>query len=1129
MSRHDELPKPGRNDVERVAGGERLLEVNPETTLVVTGDRSEGRQGKTAAGPVMSSDVEAMFGLGYERVFSDEAAPRKLVIAQAGPAQTSTDAVPADAPGETDEQNSISVPGLPAAGPSLPSAGLRSSAGTVAPLAPIGDETARWGRDDLKHHEMGSQGESLATAVGSAIEHLVGLADEEPGRRNGEKLISSENRRFQGETNGVGQGIDHLWLLGDVEYTRASIDDPDYETFEDHPSKAPAFGRLSHDALSWKLLEDNNLTGRIFDPSVAVLVVSQRSIEVDPAKGRVIFNPDGTFKFTPAEDFSGIAVITFKFTDPRTGLEEKGTITVTVEADADAPSISGSAATPEDIRVATPITVTLNDTDGSEILEKVVISGLPAGAVLDWNTSLPGSITRAPDGSFVVSGSTTEIQNLLQSLSVTPPRDFHGLITLDVAATTVEANVDPSLPGYLDRETLHYSYRISVEAVADPVTATGDNKTTDEDVAVHLNNLAATFGDLLDGSEVHTVEIRGVDPGAKLRTSLGVEYPYTVASDGTRTYTLTPAQVANVYFLPPPDASGVFSGMTIVAIATERSNGDQEIASAPIRVLVNPVADPLDVTAPSQATNEDTPVTFGDDITIVVNDPLTQSITSVVVSGFPAGTTITYTPVGGGAPITSVTGPGGSVTFSGGTEAQIRAALATLTLTPPPNTDQNILLSIAATTQDLGGVTDTRTVPMTITVAAVADGPSISGSASGNEDQLIALPVTVTRLDADGSEQYDFAEIRVPVGVTLTYPSTLPNGITVVVSGNTFTFTPGASTTPAQFQSFLATGLQVQAPPDSDVNFNVDVRVGTIESVLSGGEVALLRKDLTVAIPVVVRPVVDMPTVTGSSAVDEDTTVNFGANIAISQNDKTDGSEAITRIVLSAIPSASTVNYTASGGTTVGVSTVAGVTSYTISGGTEDSIRATLATFTLQPPLHSDVNIPVSVAITKVDRTTSEGEAAATSTATSTHAITVAAVADGPTISGSAAGNEDQPIALPITVSRIDADGSEQYDFAEITVPTGVTLIYPATPPNGITVSVSGSKVTFSPGAATTAAQFEAFLASGLQVRAPADSDVNFNVAVKVGTIESVSSDTGLTLLRADTTVQIPVAVSLDR
>ena len=108
--------------------------------------------------------------------------------------------------------------------------------------------------------------------------------------------------------------------------------------------------------------------------------------------------------------------------------------------------------------------------------------------------------------------------------------------------------------------------------------------------------------------------------------------------------------------------------------------------------------------------------------------------------------------MGGGALVTIVTGLGGSVTFTGGSEAQIRAALATLTLTPPLHTDQNITLSIAATTQDLGGVTDTRTIPMTITVAAVADGPSISGSASGNEDQLIALPVTVSRIDADGSE-----------------------------------------------------------------------------------------------------------------------------------------------------------------------------------------------------------------------------------------------------------------------------------------------------------------------------------------------------------------------------------------
>jgi len=262
---------------------------------------------------------------------------------------------------------------------------------------------------------------------------------------------------------------------------------------------------------------------------------------------------------------------------------------------------------------------------------------------------------------------------------------------------------------------------------------------------------------------------------------------FTIAGDGTKTYTLPPADLGDVYFLPPPDESGLFSGMTIVAIATESTNGDQQTASAPITVLVDPVADPLDIVAPNLATDEDTLINFGASISIIVNDPLTQTVTDVVVSGFPPGTTVTYVPVGGGAPITVVTGVGSSISLTGGTEQEIRDALATLSLTPPLHTDQNITLSIAATTEDLGGVTDTQTASMAIAVAAVADGPAISGTASGNEDQPIALPITVARIDADGSEQYEFAEITIPAGVTLSYPLVLPNGITVAVSGNIYT------------------------------------------------------------------------------------------------------------------------------------------------------------------------------------------------------------------------------------------------------------------------------------------------------------------------------------------------------
>lgn len=995
-----------------------------------------------------------------------------------------------------------------------------------APLHPMDVETLRWGRDDLRRGEAGSRGLLVSTGVGEALPHLVGLGDEELGHRNGEKLISGLNGLDPGPATAVGAGLDHLWLLGDIEYLRASRDLLDNEDLFGPDKDAPTIWPPLDPISAFRAIEDTGYSGALFDPSLLPLPVIDRKVTMDPQYGTVTLGPDGHFEYKPAPGFSGFASFDYSFVDPRTGQPVTGSVAITVRAVADPAMISGAAVTDEDVAVATPITVSLQDPDGSEDIERVVISGLPGGASLSWNSALPATIVHRADGSFLVTGATAQIQALLQSLQVTPPADFDGRISLDVAVTTIERNLPANVPGYLDRTTVHYAYHIDVSAVADKVTAVGANEVTDEDTLVHLSTLAATYGDLTDGSETHTVEIRGVDADAKLTNVSGVEYPYIIAGNGTKTYTLAPSDVGHVYFLPPPDESGTFSGMSIVAIARETSNGDRETASAPIQVLVNPVADAVEITAPAQATDEDTAITFGDDITLTVNDPATQTLTEVTLSGFPPGTRVQYTDENG-LPQDFIVPPGGATVILGGgaSEADIRAALATLTLTPPPNTDQNITLSITATTEDIGGVSDTQTLPMTITVAAVADGASISGSASGNEDQPIDLPIAISRLDADDSESYDFAAIKVPTGATLIYPATLPNGISVTVLGNTYTFTPGAGTTAAQFEQFLATGLKVQAPADSDVNFNVDVRVGTIESVLSGGEVTLLKADTQVSIPVAVFPVIDMPSVSGSSTVDEDTSVNFGANILISQNDKTDGSEAITQIVVGNIPASATVGYTAVGSATVVAATSAGVTSYTISGGSEDDIRATLATFTLTPPLHSDVNIPVSLTITKVDQTASESEPAVTSTSAHVHNIAVAAVADGPTVSGSASGVEDQPIALSISASRIDADGSESYEYAAVTVPAGVTLVYPATLPNGISVSVSGNTFTFTPGGGTTAAQFQSFLATGLQVRAPADSDRDFNVDVRVGTIENSLSGGEVTLLRAAQTITVPVSV----
>ncbi|MBV1693551.1 MAG: hypothetical protein KGP27_03730 [Hyphomicrobiales bacterium] len=368
--------------------------------------------------------------------------------------------------------------GRAAHGPSM-SAALAPMGSLSRPLAQVVDETARWGRDDLKRGEAGSQGETPLVGVGAALSHLVGLGDEEPGRRNGEKMSSSDNERFVGETASVGSGLDHLWLLGDFEYTRASVDDPDEDVFPFRDDQAPSYGPLSEPLMAFSGREDTALRGRIFDPSIAALTVSQRSITVDPASGNAVFNADGTFEFVPRNGFSGVATLSFELPDPRTGLKETGVITVVVAAVADPASISGAATTPEDTRVATPITVTLNDPDGSETIEKVVISGLPAGATLHWDGALPGAVTPQLGGRFIVTGSTKQIQDLLASLAVTPPENFHGRITLGVDVTVVESNTNPSLPGYMDRSTTHFDYALDVIAVADAVTATGATQTTD--------------------------------------------------------------------------------------------------------------------------------------------------------------------------------------------------------------------------------------------------------------------------------------------------------------------------------------------------------------------------------------------------------------------------------------------------------------------------------------------------------------------------------------------------------------------------------------------------------------------------------------------------------------------------
>ena len=174
----------------------------------------------------------------------------------------------------------------------------------------------------------------------------------------------------------------------------------------------------------------------------------------DPTNGTLIFNADGTYTYTPNENFNGTDSFTYTVKDPASGEESTQTVTITVDPVNDDP-VAGKddKITPEDQPVSGKVPVT--DVDGDKLTYTL---GEPPKN---------GEVTINPDGSY----------------TYTPDPNFNGedsfIVTVDdgnggVVEVPIKVTVTPvqDLTGQDDTAT------VKEDEVLDGTVATNDSTTS---------------------------------------------------------------------------------------------------------------------------------------------------------------------------------------------------------------------------------------------------------------------------------------------------------------------------------------------------------------------------------------------------------------------------------------------------------------------------------------------------------------------------------------------------------------------------------------------------------------------------------------------------------------------------
>ena len=659
-------------------------------------------------------------------------------------------------------------------------------------------------------------------------------------------------------------------------------------------------------------------------------------------------------------DFAGSDTLTVLSTDAN-GATDADSVAITVTAINDGPvnSVPGAQTVAEEGSLAI-IGVSVNDVDGNLASTQLSVSN---GTL---NVSLAGgaTISAGANGSstLTLSGTQAQINAALASIGYQGNANFNGADTLSVLST--DAN------GATDSDTV----AITVTAVNDvPVNTVPGAQTVNEDTALSISGISVSD---VDGN-VSSAQL-SVANGA-LNVSLAGGASISAGANGSSTLTLsgTQAQINAALASVSYQGNTDFSGSDTLTLLSTDSSGATD--SDAVAITVTSINDgPVNTVPGAQTVNEDSALSIGG---LSVND-VDGNLASTQVSVASGALSVS---LAGGATISAGANGSSTLTLSG-TQAQINAALASISYQGNANFNGADTLTVLST--DTNGATDSDAVAITVT--SVNDGPvnTVPGAQSVNEDTALSI-AGISVNDVDGN--VSTTQLAVSSG---SLNVSLAGGATISAGAN------GSSTltlsgTQAQINAALAS-LSYQG--------NADFNGSDTLTVVSTDANGATDSD---AVAITVNSVNDAPvnTVPGAQTVNEDTALSIAG---ISVND-VDGNLASTQLTVTN----GALNVSLAGGASISAG-ANGSSTLTIVG-TQAQINAALASLSYQ----GNANFNGSDILTVLS---TDGNGTTDSDAVS---VTVTSVNDGPvnTVPGAQTVNEDTSLSIA-GISVNDVDGN---------------------------------------------------------------------------------------------------------